>query len=57
MTELKGCIAPVSELTGHGKGTGSGKAFSKLLDLVFIVLNKEKPVWITLEEMPVINHL
>jgi hypothetical protein len=54
--ELKGCIAPVSELTGHGKGTGSGKAFSVLMDLVFIVLNQNKPVYITLEEMPDINH-
>ncbi|MBZ5858370.1 DUF5675 family protein [Flavihumibacter profundi] len=56
-TELKGCIATVTELTGPGMGKGSGKAFNKLLDLVFIALKDNKPVWITLEEMPAIINL
>ena len=30
--QLKGCIAPVTGLTGPGRGTGSRKAFRKLMD-------------------------
>jgi hypothetical protein len=32
--ELKGCIAPVTNLTGEGTGTGSRKAFNGLLEKV-----------------------
>lgn len=39
--ELKGCIAPVSELIGFGVGTGSRKAFNRLRSLVYKQLNVE----------------
>ena len=38
--ELRGCIAPVSEITGPGKGILSRKAMRKLLELV----RKEKEI-------------
>ena len=34
MAQLKGCIAPVSKLTGEGKGTQSLVAMFKLLEEV-----------------------
>lgn len=55
--ELKGCIATVSVLTGPGTGTGSGKAFTRLLDLIFATLKDNRQVWITLEELPAIASL
>lgn len=33
--DLRGCIAPVSKLTGVGRGIGSRGAFSRLRELVF----------------------
>jgi hypothetical protein len=33
--QLLGCIAPVTTLTGHGKGTESAKALAKLKALVY----------------------
>jgi hypothetical protein len=39
--ELKGCIAPVTELTGEGKGTQSRIAFNKLLSEVFLAMKQE----------------
>lgn len=38
--ELLGCIAPVSNCTGIGKGNYSRKALKKLTDLVFPLLDK-----------------
>lgn len=38
--ELKGCIAPVSELVGQGLGNFSRMAFRKMMDLVIPVLDK-----------------
>lgn len=35
LKELNGCIAPVSEITGEGKGNQSKKALEKLKKLVF----------------------
>ena len=35
LTELKGCIAPVTELTGIGKGTDSQPAFMRVKNLVY----------------------
>lgn len=35
LEELLGCIAPVTTLTGEGRGTGSGKALAKLKALVY----------------------
>ena len=35
LKELNGCIAPVSQITGEGRGNESRKAFEKLKKLVF----------------------
>ena len=56
-TQLKGCIAPVTELIGPGKGKGTNRAFLLLMDTVFKRLKIGQQVWITLEEMPIDNHL
>ena len=40
LKELRGCIAPVSEITGPGMGISSRKAMRKLLELV----QKEKEI-------------
>ncbi|MEL7588453.1 MAG: DUF5675 family protein [Prolixibacteraceae bacterium] len=41
LTELEGCIAPVSTLTGIGKGLFSKKAQEKLNALVYEVMERE----------------
>lgn len=46
MKELKGCIAPVSVLTGEGRGDSSRLAFEKIKWLVFPVLEKQEAVWL-----------
>lgn len=48
LKELRGCIAPVSYLSGPGKGQESKKAFGRLLQLVFAALEKE-PVFLNLK--------
>ena len=48
LKELKGCIAPVSTLTGEGRGILSRKAFDKLLQDVQGLMDKE-PVFITIK--------
>jgi hypothetical protein len=48
LTELKGCIAPVSSLDGAGKGSQSRKAFKKLLQLVYKALELET-VYLTIQ--------
>ena len=48
--ELRGCIAPVSFLTGPGKGTGSRVALKKLTALVFAALDQSKPVFLTIKQ-------
>lgn len=48
--ELKGCIAPVTLLTGDGQGNSSVAVFSKLKMLVFPLLAKEQEVWLKIEE-------
>lgn len=40
LKELQGCIAPVSELTGEGKGIRSRIAFERLKETVFPYLEK-----------------
>jgi hypothetical protein len=45
--QLKGCIAPVSILTGEGMGEASKAACEKLLQLVSPVLLTGEAVWIT----------
>jgi hypothetical protein len=48
LKELRGCIAPVSILTGPGKGILSRNAFQKVLQLVYKALEKET-VFITVQ--------
>ncbi|MBA4283854.1 MAG: hypothetical protein C0432_06150 [Candidatus Puniceispirillum sp.] len=44
MQELKGCIAPVTKLSGPGLGLMSRKAFAKLKDLVYKALDNKESV-------------
>jgi hypothetical protein len=44
MQELKGCIAPVTKLSGPGLGLMSRKAFTKLKDLVYSTLDRQESV-------------
>ena len=44
LTELNGCIAPVSKLSGPGMGLLSRNAFYKLKDLVYKTLEKNESV-------------
>lgn len=39
LKELNGCIAPVTQITGEGKGIGSKKALEKLNSLIFPYLD------------------
>jgi hypothetical protein len=50
LQELKGCIAPVTKLSGAGLGLHSRKAFEKLKNLVYKVLDQSEEVSI------IINH-
>jgi hypothetical protein len=49
LKELKGCIAPVSQIVGDGRGTESRKALNKLTDLVFPTLEEGGEVLITIK--------
>jgi hypothetical protein len=44
LLELKGCIAPVTKLSGPGLGLKSRKAFGKLKDLVYASLDSRESV-------------
>lgn len=46
--ELRGCIAPVSQTTGEGKGLSSRKAFKIVRSLLFPVLDQKQSVYITI---------
>ncbi len=46
--ELKGCIAPVTKCTGHGKGSESRKATEKLQALLFEALDNGEEVYLTI---------
>ena len=43
-TELNGCIAPVSKISGAGRGLMSKKAFLKLRDMAFQALEQQTKV-------------
>ncbi len=49
LKELKGCIAPVSRLTGNGKGSDSRIVFNKLKALIYPVLDANENVFITIK--------
>lgn len=44
--ELRGCIAPVEELSGHGKGYPSAPAFNRLYEMVAEHMDHEHPVYL-----------
>ena len=44
LQELKGCIAPVTKLSGPGLGLMSRKAFTKLKSLVYATLHRKESV-------------
>ncbi len=46
LSQLKGCIAPVSELTGIGKGTASRAAFTRVRDLVYGSIQAGERAWL-----------
>jgi|SRR5450755_465331 len=49
MQELKGCIAPVSFLTGVGKGLRSRNALETLISLVYGALDQRDSVFLTIK--------
>lgn len=49
MHELKGCIAPVSSITGVGKGIRSRLALDTLTSLVYGALDRHDPVFINIK--------
>lgn len=51
LTELKGCIAPVSTLTGQGRGDASKEALRKLRTLVYAAIDKGDFVWLNIKAM------
>jgi hypothetical protein len=52
MHELKGCIAPVSVITGAGKGIRSRLALETLTSLVYGALDQHEFVFITIKSNP-----
>ena len=50
LSELQGCIAPVSEHTGHGKGNYSRAALQALKDLVYPALADGDEVFLVIRE-------
>jgi hypothetical protein len=46
MRELNGCIAPVTALTGDGKGNQSVLAFNKVRELVYGLINQGRKVFL-----------
>jgi hypothetical protein len=56
MKELKGCIAPVCELTGEGKGLLSKNALARLLAVVYAAFQKEQTVFITIKSQTHDNY-
>lgn len=57
LKELKGCIAPVSELTGPGKGNESRYATEAFEKLVFRAIVQNEEVFITIKEKIKMNVL
>ena len=56
LQELKGCIAPVSLLTGVGKGLQSRLALETLTSLVYGALDRHESVFITVKSIPYESH-
>lgn len=47
--EVKGCIAPVSSLTGEGKGIRARDALAKIVSLLYPELEKGNIVFLTIK--------
>jgi len=47
--ELRGCIAPVTSLTGEGRGSSSKKALDKIKGFVYPELDRNIPVHIIIK--------
>ena len=50
LKELKGCIAPVTILTGEGKGDSSVGMLTKLKMMIYPVLNKGEEVILSIKK-------
>lgn len=48
LRELQGCIAPVTTLTGEGRGDHSGKALAKLKELVYSLWDMGDEVYLNI---------
>lgn len=46
LRELQGCIAPVTRLTGPGKGSESRKAFEKLKQRTYDLIDQSEEVYL-----------
>lgn len=49
LKELQGCIAPVTYLSGIGKGVYSKSAMQKLLSLVYQAKDRKEPILLTIK--------
>ncbi len=49
LLQLKGCIAPVSSITGAGKGLRSREALGTLISLVYDAVDQRDPVFINIK--------
>lgn len=49
LRELQGCIAPVTYLSGIGKGVYSRDAMQKLLSLVYQAKDRKEPILLTIK--------
>jgi len=50
LEELEGCIAPVTYLSGIGKGVQSRPAMQKLLSLVHQAMERHEPILLTIKQ-------
>lgn len=50
LKELNGCIAPVSSLSGEGKGIDSRKAFERLKSIVYDYLQRGEEVFLHIQK-------
>jgi hypothetical protein len=56
LKESKGCIAPVTTITGEGRGSSSKPALKKLMDLLAPAFNRKEPIYLTIKKNENDNH-
>lgn len=49
MAESRGCIAPVSQLSGEGRGHYSRLALARMVTLLYPELRQGKPIFLTIQ--------